>query len=323
MRRREFIALLGSTAAAWPLAARAQQLGKIYKIAFFTAGRSSLGLPVLIESLRQLGWIEGKNISLEQWYADNRPDRLPVIASEIAQSKVDVVVASATLATLAIKQATTTIPIVMTSSADPLGSGLVASLARPGGNVTGLSLMSPDTASKRVELLRQVTPGLRRLAMFGNFTNPTAVLERDAVAAAAHALGFDTVPVDLRPAEDIAATIESLKGRVDAIYVFDDPVAISNRVLINKSALVARLPTIHVLAENLEGGGLISYGPDIPNSYRRAAQIVDKILRGASPSDIPVEQPTKFDLVINLKTAKALNLTIPPALLATADDVIE
>jgi putative tryptophan/tyrosine transport system substrate-binding protein len=322
MRRRDFITLVGGVAS-WPLAARAQQAGKIYKVALFYGGTLSLGLPILIETLRQLGWIEGKNISLEQWHADNRPDRLPVIASEIVQSKVDVVVASATLPTLAIKQATTTIPIVMTGSADAPGSGLVASLARPGGNVTGLTLMVPDTASKRVALLREVIPGLRRVAIFGNFINPSVVLEQDAAEAAAHALGLRTVQVDCRRAEDITAAIELLKGSVDAIYVADDPFASSNRVLINKSALVARLPTIRVFAENLEGGGLISYGPDIPDLYRRAAQIVDKILRGASPSDIPVEQPTKFDLVINLKTAKALGLTIPHNLLVLADEVIE
>ena len=323
MRRREFITLVGGVALIRPLAVRAQQAGKIYKIGFLYAGSSSLGLPALIEGLRQLGWIEGKNVALEQRYADNQPDRLPGLASELVQGKVDVVVASATPATLAMKQATSTIPIVMTGSADALGSGLVASLARPGGNVTGISLMTPDTASKRVELLREAIPGLRRLAYFGDFADPASASQRDAAKATARALGLDIVQVDFRRAEEVTAAIESLKGRVDAIYVQDDSLSIPNRVLINESALFARLPTMHAFREALDGGGLISYGSNIPDMYRHAAQFVDKILRGTSPSDIPVEQPTKFDLVINLKAAKALGIAIPDKLIALADEVIE
>jgi putative ABC transport system substrate-binding protein len=322
MRRREFIGLVGGAALAWPLAVRAQQAGKIYKIAFLYPGSSSVGIPTLIEELRRLGWIEGKNIVLEQQYANNRPDRLPALASELAQRKVDVVVAGTTLAVLAMKQATSTIPVVMSGSADALASGLIASLARPGGNVTGMTVMTPETAGKRVELLREAIPSLHRLAIFGHFSYPAAVSERDAVEAAALALGLDTVQVDLQRAEEIPAAIEPLAGRVDAIYIQDGPLTTDNRVLINKSALVARLPTMHTFRHALDGGGLLSYGPNIPDLYRRAAQFTDKILRGASPTDIPVEQPTKFDFVINLQTAKALGLTIPDRLLALAE-VIE
>ena len=323
MRRREFIALVCGLAITRPLAVRAQQTGKIYKVAFFYAASSSLGFPAFVEGLRQLGWIEGKNISLQQWYANSQPDRLLAIASELAQSKVDVVVAAATPATLAIKQASSTIPIVMTGSADALGSGLVASLARPGGNVTGITLMTPDMVSKRVEWLREAIPSLRRLAYFGDFADPSSGPHRDAVQATARALGLDTVQVDFRRAEEVAPAIESLKGRVDAVYVQDDSLSIPNRVLINESALVARLPTMHTFREALDGGGLISYGSNIPEMFRRAAQFVDKILRGVSPSDIPVEQPTKFDLVINLKAARALGITIPDKLIALADEVMD
>ena len=207
---------------------------------------------------------------------------------------------------------------------EPVGGGLVASLARPGGNVTGLSMLQADTAGKRIELLREIVPGLRRLAILANVANRGAALELEAAEAAAHTLSFDSVRLEIRSAEDIGAVIEPLNGRADGLYVCVDPLVNTNRVRINTLALEARLPTVHSFRDNVEeAGGLISYGPDILGMYQHAADLVDKILRGAKPTDIPVEQPTKFALVINLKTAKALGLTIPPSLLSLADEVIE
>ena len=217
---------------------------------------------------------------------------------------------------LAAKQATSAIPIVFAVAADPVGSGLVASLARPGGNVTGLSIQAPDLAGKRLELLREVVPGLRRLAILANVGNPGAVLEMGEVQAAAHTLGIEVVTLEIRRAEDIAPAFEALKGRAEALYVVADPLVNTNRVRINTLALAARLPTMYDSREYVEAGGLMSYGPNFPDLFRRAGDYVDKILRGAKPADLPVEQPTKFDLVINLTTAKALGLTVPPSLLA-------
>ena len=206
---------------------------------------------------------------------------------------------------------------------DPVGTGLVASLARPGGNVTGLSIQQTDLAGKRLELLREVVPGLRRLAILANVGNPAAVLEMGEVQAAARTLGLEVATLEIRRAEDIAPAFEALKGRADALYVCADPLVNTNRIRINTLALGARLPTMHGFREYVEAGGLMSYGPNFPDLFRRAADYVDKILRGAKPADIPVEQPTKFDLVINLTTAKALGLDVPPTLLARADEVIE
>ena len=226
-------------------------------------------------------------------------------------------------AVLAAKQATSVIPIVFAVAGDPVGSGLVASLARPGGNVTGLSIQATDLAGKRLELLREVVPGLRRLAIMANVGNPAAVLEMGEVQAAARTLGLEVATLEIRRAEDIAPAFEALKGRADALYVCADPLVNTNRIRINTLALGARLPTMYGDREYVEAGGLMSYGPNFPDLFRRAADYVDKILRGAKPGDLPVEQPTKFDLVINLTTAKALGLAVPPTLLARADEVIE
>jgi putative tryptophan/tyrosine transport system substrate-binding protein len=223
-----------------------------------------------------------------------------------------------------VKRATKVIPIVIAIMGDPVGSGLVATLSRPGGNVTGLSLVQADTAGKRLELLREVVPSLRRPAILANVANPAAALEFEAAQAAAHTLSLDPIRLEIRRGEDIPAAIESLNGRADALYVCVDPLVNSNRVRINTLALEARLPVMHSFRDNVEqAGGLISYGPDILGMYRRAADLVDKVLRGAKPADIPVEQPTNFALVINLKTAKALGLTLPLTLLGRADKVIE
>jgi putative ABC transport system substrate-binding protein len=224
---------------------------------------------------------------------------------------------------VAAKQATSVIPIVFAAAGDPVGTGLVASLARPGGNVTGLSIQQTDLAGKRLELLREVIPGLRRLAMLVNVGNPLAVLDLGEVQAAARTFGLEVITLEIRRGEDITPAFEALKGRAEALYVVIDPLVGTHRIRINTLVLAARLPTMHTLREGVEAGGLMSYGANLPDLFRRAADFVDKILRGAKPADLPVEQPTKFDLVINLTTAKALGLEIPSTLLARADEVIE
>ena len=276
-----------------------------------------------VQRLRELGWIEGRTVAIEYRWAEGRSERFAEIAAEFVRLKVDVIVTAGTAAVVAAKQATSVIPIVFAAAGDPVGTGLVASLARPGGNVTGLSIQATDLAGKRLELLREVVPGLRRLAIMANVGNPAAVLEMGEVQAAARTLGLEVVTLEIRRAEDIAPAFEALKGRADALYVVGDPLVNTNRVRINTLALAARLPTMYGSREYVEAGGLMSYGANFPDLFRRAADYVDKILRGAKPADIPVEQPTKFDLVINLTTAKALGLDVPPTLLARADEVIE
>jgi putative tryptophan/tyrosine transport system substrate-binding protein len=224
---------------------------------------------------------------------------------------------------VAAKHATSLIPIVFASAGDPVGDGLVVSLARPGGNVTGLSLQQNDLASKRLGILRQVVPNLHRLAIMADVDNPAPMQELDEVKKSAGTLGTDVVTLEIRHAEDIAPALEALKDRPDALYVVGDALTATNRIRINTLALAARLPTIHLFREFVEAGGLMSYGPNFPDLYRRAAEFVDKILRGTKPSDIPIEQPTKFDLVINLTTAKALGITVPDKLLSIADEIIE
>jgi putative ABC transport system substrate-binding protein len=324
MTRRDFIALLGGTAVLAPLAARAQP-GKLPIIGFLGTGTpSSHGpfLAVFVQRLRELGWIEGRNVAIEVRWAEGRDERLVEIATEFVRLKVDVIVTAGS-AVPAAKQATSVIPIVFATASDPIGSGFVASLARPGGNITGLSQQRTDTAGKRLELLREVVPGLRRLAIMGNVSNTGIVLEMGEIEEAARALGVATAKFELRRAEDIAHAFDTLKGRTDALYVSGDPLIATNRTRINMLALAARLPTMHSIREHVEAGGLMSYGPNFPDNYRRTADFVDKILRGAKPADLPVEQPTKFDLVINLTTAKALGLTIPESFLLRADEVIE
>jgi putative ABC transport system substrate-binding protein len=324
--RRKFLATLGGAAAAWPLAARAQQAGKPPTIGFLVVGTpSSHGqwASAFVQRLRELGWIEGPTIAIEYRWAEGRRGRAAEIAAEFVRLKVDVIVTEGASSVVAAKPATSVIPIIFAAAGDPVGSGLVASLARPGGNVTGLSVQAPDLAGKRLEILREVVPGLRRLAIMGHVGNPTDVLQRAEAQAAAHTLGLEVVPAEIRRAEDIEPAFEALKGRADALHVFGDPLLATNRIRINTLAQGARLPTIYNYREFVAAGGLMSYGPNFPDLFRRAAEYVDKILRGAKPGDLPVQQPTKFDLVINLKTAKALGLEIPPMLLARADEVIE
>ena len=326
MNRREFITLLGS-AAAWPLAARAQQPAKLPTIGFLGPNTRSFDsqqrLPAFVERLRELGWIEGRTIAIEYRWAEGSIDRAAELAAEFVRLKVDVIVTSGTPQVLAAKQATSVIPIVFAAVGDPVGAGVVATLARPGGNATGLSLQQTETTGKRLELLREVIPGLRRLAIIANSDNLSAVLEVREAQAAARALGLDVVTSEIQRREDIAPAFEALKGRVDALYVAADPLLNTNRMRVAILAVGARLPTMYSIREPIETGGLIYYGPNFADLNRRAADFVDKILRGTKPADLPVEQPTKFDLVINLITAKALGLEVPPMLLARADTVIE
>jgi putative tryptophan/tyrosine transport system substrate-binding protein len=326
MRRQEFLGLLGGAAAAKPLAARAQQAGKLPTIGFLGATTSSVQsqwTAAFVERLRELGWIESRTIAIEVRWAEGRFDRSPEIIAEFVRRKVDVIVTHATPNIIAAKQATSVIPIVFSTAGDPVGSGLVAGLAQPGGNLTGLSLQSADLAGKRLGLLSNVIPRLRHLAMLANAGNPNSVLEIAGVQAAARTLGIDVAITEIRRAEDIAPAIEALKGRSEALYVQTDPLVITNGVRVNTLALSARLPMIYGQRDYVEAGGLMSYGANFPDLWRRAGDLVDKILRGAKPGDLPVEEPTKYELVINLKTAKILGLTIPHSLLARADEVIE
>jgi putative ABC transport system substrate-binding protein len=325
VKRREFITLVGGAAATWPVAARAQQAGKLPTIGFLgttTPSAWSQWVAAFAQRLRDFGWIEGRTIAVEYRWGEGRDERFVEIAAEFVQLKVDVIVTSGT-ALLAAKQATSVIPIVFAVANDPVGSGFVASLSRPGGNITGLSLQSTDLAGKRLELFREVVPDLRRLAIMAHVGNPGAVLEMAEVQAAARALGLEVATLEIRRAEDIAPAFEALNGRVNALYIETDALIFTHRIRINTLALAARLPTMHSVRAYVEAGGLMSYGPNYTDLFRRAGELVDKILRGAKPADIPVEQPTKFDLVINLTTAKALGLDVPPMLLARADEVIE
>ena len=324
--RRDFITLVGGAAAAWPVVARAQQAGKPPTIGFLganTASAQTQWTAVFGQRLRELGWIEGRTITIEYRWAEGRSERAAEIAAEFVRIKVDMIVTSGTPQVVAAKQATSVIPIVFATAGDPVGNGIVASLARPGGNVTGLSIQQIDTTTKRLELLREVVPRLRRLAILINIGNPAAVLELSEVQAAARTLGLEVTTFEFGRSEDIAPAFEALKGRADALYVWNDSLANTNRIRINTLALAVGLPTMHAIREYVEAGGLMSYGPNFPDQFRRAAEFVDKILRGAKPADIPVEQPVKFDFVVNLITAKALGLTVPPTLLARADQVIE
>ena len=317
--------MLGGAAAIWPLAAYPQQPGKVLTIGFLgTASASAQGrwTAAFARRLGELGWVEGRNIAIEYRWAEGHRDRYVEIAAEFVRLKVDVIVTTVPAAPAA-KQATTVIPIVFVLASDPVGSGLVASLARPGGNITGLSTQATDLASKRVELLRDIVPGLKAIEILGNVDNHEIVLEMAEVAAAAQKAGLDVVRLEIRQAKEIEAALKTNEGRVQALYVCTDPLTNLNRVNINGLALDARLPTMHDARIFVEAGGLISYGPDFLDQFHRAADLVDKILRGARPADIPVEQADKFELIINLKTARALGLNVAEPFLARADEVIE
>jgi putative ABC transport system substrate-binding protein len=324
VKRRAFITLLG-TAAAWPLAARAQQVGKLPTIGYLGASTPSFDterVGAFVQRLRELGWIEGRTIAIEYRWSEGRTERYAEIAAEFVRLKVDVIVATGA-AVPAAKQATSVIPIVFPVAGDPVGARYVDTLARPRGNITGLSLQQTDVASKRVELLREAVPALRHLAIMANVDNVNALRELGEVQAAAGAFGLAATTSEIRRAEDIVPAFEALKGRADAIYVVAEPLVFTNRARIHTLAMAGRLPAIYNSREYIEMGGLMSYGPNFPDLFRRSADVVDKILRGAKPADIPVQQPTQFDLIVNLTTAKALGLRMPESFLLRADEVIE
>jgi putative ABC transport system substrate-binding protein len=324
--RREFLFTLSGATAAWPLAARAQQAGKLPTIGFLgssSASDWSQWTAAFIQRLHELGWIEGRTVTIEYRWADGRSERFAEIAAEFVRLKVDVIVTSG-LAVPATKEVTSVIPIVFAVATDPVGTGIIASLARPGGNVTGLSQQSRELAGKRLELLREIVPALHRLAAMGNVGSPGFALEIGDLQVAARALGLDVAAFEIRRGEDIVPAFASIKDHADALYVIgSDPLIVTKRVAISTLAAAARLPTVHSTREYVEAGGLLSYGPNYADLFWRAGNYVDKILRGAKPGDLPVEQPTKFDLVVNLTTAKALGLTIPESFLLRANEVIE
>ena len=321
--RRQVMSALGGAAFAWPLAARAQP-ATLPTIGFLGVDAPvwSAWTAAFVERLRELRWIEGRSIAIEYRWAEGRPKLVSEFATEFVRVKVDVILTYGTAVPI-VKQATAVIPIVFAIAQDPVGGGLVASLAHPGGNVTGLSIQSTDIAGKRVALLHDLLPRLHRLAIMVDFGNPQPVLEMGEVQAAARTLGVEVVPLAVQRAEDIAPAFDTLKGQADALYVVNDALINANRTRIITLAHSARLPTMFNTKDHVQAGGFMSYGPNYPALFRRSAEYVDKILRGTKPGDIAVEQPTKFDLAINLTTAKALGLTIPNSFLSLVDDVFE
>jgi putative ABC transport system substrate-binding protein len=312
-----------------PLAVDAQQPGNSYRIGYLgTSPPSTPDILRNVEAFRQglgeLGWVEGKNIVIEWRYSAGRGERFPDLAAELVRLKVDLIVAVAAPATHASKQATTTIPIVGIALSDPVGQGLVASLARPGGNVTGLATLFPELAAKRLELLKETLPGVSRVAVLWNAANPGNVLQIRETKVAAQTLGLRLQSVEVRGPEDFQGAFAAMtRGRPEALVSLADPLIFTYRTQIVDFAAKSRLPAMHPFRESVEAGGLMAYSVNIPDMFRRAATYVDKILRGAKPGDLPIEQPTKFEFVINIKTAQALGLTIPQSLLLRADQVVE
>ena len=322
MRRREFLGVL-SIAVSWPIAVRAQT-PKLRTIGFLGTDATNWAAwtAAFVARMRELGWIEHSTIAIEYRWSEGRTERVAEVAAEFVRLKVDVIVSYGT-AIPSFMQATSTIPIVFAIAIDPVGAGLVASLGRPGGNVTGVSSQQTDIAGKRLDFLHEVAPDLRRVVIMANVANPQAALEMGEVQAAARRLGLEITPLAIRRAEDIAAGFAAIKSKAGALYVVQDVLVVANRTQIITFALSKGLPMIISSRDFVQAGALLSYGPNYPALFRRAAEYVDRILRGTKPDDLPVEQPTKFDLVINLTTAKALGLTVPPPLLARADEVIE
>jgi putative tryptophan/tyrosine transport system substrate-binding protein len=323
MRRRDFITLLGGAAAILPLAVRAQEPGKKWLIGFI-AHKYERMYDALFEGLRERGYVEGQNIIVERRYAEGRAERFQEFAREMVQLKADVIITITTPAVLAIKSVTTTIPIIIPQAIDPVGAGLVASLAHPGGNVTGGTLLQAELSAKRLQLLKDMVPGLVRTALLWNADNPAYARAWSETQGAAHVLGVALQPYEVRSPTDFPTAFAKMaQERPDALLVLEDALTIEYRKEIADFALQKLLPSSFAAKEAVEAGGLMSYGPSWPNAFRRAAIFVDKILKGAKPSDLPVEQATKFELAINLKTAKALGLTVPATLLAIADKVID
>src|SRR5262245_58129573 len=325
MKRREFITLLGGAAAAWPEAARGQQMGKVWSIGMLETlpfAENASNFAAFSNTLRELGYVEGRNLVIEYRSADGRAERFPSLATELIGLNIDVMVTRGTPAVLAAKNASGTTPIVMTSTAEPFT--LVASIDHPGGNITGLSSLVNDLAAKRLELLKEVLPTLTRIARLTNYGNPNAVAARRELDLAAQSLKIESPVFDVREREDIGPAFDAAsKARADALYVSIDTLTQANRQLIALLAVRHRLPSIYAAREFIEAGGLLSYGVSYPDLYRRAAIYVDKIFKGAKPGDLPIEQPTKFEMVINLRAAKAIDLSIPETFLVRADEVIE
>jgi putative ABC transport system substrate-binding protein len=323
MRRRDFIALFGGGLAAWPLVAHAQQSGKIWRIGFI-AHRYEKFYDPLFQGLRELGYLEGQNLIVERRYAEGHLERFQEFAAEMVRLKVDIIIVVTTPAALAARNATTTIPIVHPAAIDPVGTGLIASLAHPGGNITGLAVLNAETSAKRLELLREVVPGLSRGAVLWNAANPANGLAWKETEGAGRALGVALQSQEVRGPKDFEGAFAAIaQQRPDILLVLQDALTLEYRKEIIGFALREQIPGMYVGKEWVEEGGLMSYGDRLPERYRRAADLVDRILKGAKPADLPVEQPTTFELVVNLKTAKAIGLTLSPAFLARADQVIE
>ena len=325
MRRREFVTVVGGAVLLGPVASFAQQPSKQPTIGYLGAAESveSDWLAAFVRRFGELGWVEGRTVTIEVRWSGGRPERVAEIATEFVRQKLDVILSYGGAVTT-LKKATTSIPIAFAVAVDPIGIGLVASLSHPGGNVTGLSAQQGDTAGKRLELLRQIVPNLRRLAIVFDAGYPAAVLEMEAVHALALKLGLTVSPKGIKRAEEIPSALDALKGQTtDALYVIENSLVAANGSRIAALALDMLLPTTFSSVEFARTGALMSYGPNVPDLYRRAAEYVDKILRGAKPGELPVEQPTKFDLVINLKTAKVLGIDVPNSMQLLADEVIE
>jgi putative ABC transport system substrate-binding protein len=327
MERREFIAALGGAAAAWPLAARAQQTQRVPRIGVLLPGTPSsfaVRAEALRQGLRDFGHVEGRTIAIEWRFAEEKFERLPDLASQLIALPVDIIVANGTPATKAAKGATSSIPIVMVSVSDPVSTGLVASLARPGGNVTGLSIFGPDLSGKRLELLKEAVAVLPRVVALFNPTNGTSHLELREIEAAARALNVELRSVAVSSPNTMEIAFGAvMRENAQAFVVLTDGLFFSERKTMTDLAAKHRLPGMYWEPEFSRAGGLMSYGPSSTDLSRRSAGYVDQIIKGARPADLPVQQPTKFELVINLRTAKALGLDIPPTLLARADEVIE
>jgi putative tryptophan/tyrosine transport system substrate-binding protein len=324
VRRRDFIALFSGAAAVWPIAAPAQHTGKLPVIGVLqhnASGFSPWGA-AFETRLRELNWIEGRTVAIEYRWSEGRPERVAEIAAEFVQQEVGVIVAYGAAA-IAVKKATTSIPIVFAPANDPVGVGLVANLSHPGGNVTGISLQQAESAGKRFDLLRRVVPNLRRLGILFDSGYSATVREMEEVQAVARNLGIEVEPRGIQQTDEIAPVIDDFKGHVDALYVVQNALIDANRALVIRDTLTAKIPTSFVSRELVQEGALMSYGPNLPGMFARVAEIVDRILRGTNPGEIPVEQPTKFDLVINLKTAKALGIDVPNSVQLLADEIIE
>jgi putative ABC transport system substrate-binding protein len=330
MRRREFIRLLGGAAASWPLAAGAQQPSStVRRIGFLSPGVArTMAVRGLVEAFRQglkeYGWVEGQNISVEYRFAEGKEEALPGIAAALVQSRLDVIVADGTAAIQAAKNVTQTVPIVMAVSNDPVGTGLVASLNRPGGNITGLSILTGELVSKWLQLLTEIVPGLARVAVLSNPLNPSSAPLLEQTKAAAQSLGVEIHVAEVQGPDRFESAFAAIKAaRAGALIVLPDGMLYSQHPRIVTFSAASHLPALFGQKEVVEAGGLIAYGPNIPASFRRSAAYVDKILQGAKPADLPVEQPTIFELVVNLETARAIGLTVPASILLRADEVIE